>query len=160
MRTVIVKEYIRLSKLPCASHKYSWNFVSAAHRGRFLGSYREGSCKDNAAKRNAARRADNVTNLRISAAKRCVLIGTRGQDPQYAAIFCPRRKRERGGACVQLSAAALSLKDRMAHKGSLEAPRTRLPLAEATLRGSCLHAGDEQRLGLRGSPGPCLCAME
>lgn len=54
---------------------------------------------------------------------------------------------------MQLSAAALSLEDRMAHKGSPEAPRARLPLAEATLRGSCLHAGDEQRLGPRASPG-------
>lgn len=66
MRGVIVKEYIRLSKLPCAAHKYSWNLVSAAYTRRFPGSYREGTCKDNAAKRNAAGRADTVTNLRIS----------------------------------------------------------------------------------------------
>ena len=31
MRAVIVKEYIRLSKLPCAAHKYSRILVSAAY---------------------------------------------------------------------------------------------------------------------------------
>ena len=66
VRAVIVKEYMRLSKLPFAAYKYSWIIVSAAYTRRLPGSYREGSCEDNAKRRNAAVRADIVTNLRIS----------------------------------------------------------------------------------------------